>query len=378
MSTLTIPPGRSPEIIRRVAADPTDREATEILYRDNRPLLRKYASIYSNYTNGKSVDFCDLEQAGFLGLVAAACRWDESRGAWSTVASVWIRSFVRLAAHDADLITLSRNVRHERPNDLDVRRAMAAPSPLPTDRGSDAVLAPEPETEPDEPDPRFDLLRAALDGLLPAERNTIARRYGFDGHEPMSFQDIAQELGISNTAVCANHKRGIARLRIYLDDPSKIPPPLPDFNVPAIRNLLDQFPPRDREVIILHHGLDGQDPLSFRQIARRRGLAATTVGTHYARVLDRLRECLVDPSRIPPHPISFDDPAVRAALDRLQARDQDMIRTHYGLNGDPPVPLAEMARLVGLPKSTVADRCRCAMRNLRNKIRKLREEVTDG
>ena len=68
------------------------------LYAKNIGLLVWWARYYVPVLQGRAaVDFDDLTQAGFLGLVEAAQTFDSSKGAWSTWASLYIRKAMQEA-----------------------------------------------------------------------------------------------------------------------------------------------------------------------------------------------------------------------------------------------------------------------------------------
>lgn len=73
-----------------------DRSKLLELYTQNRGLLVQLARRYVRIDPG-GCDLDDLIQAGFLGLVEAADRWEPARGAWSNIATLCIQKHMRAA-----------------------------------------------------------------------------------------------------------------------------------------------------------------------------------------------------------------------------------------------------------------------------------------
>lgn len=70
-----------------------NRQAAQDLCIKNKALVDKYANAYlKKYGNG--LDFEDLEQVGFIGLLKAAERFNTSAGAFSTYAVYWIKQAI--------------------------------------------------------------------------------------------------------------------------------------------------------------------------------------------------------------------------------------------------------------------------------------------
>lgn len=71
-----------------------NRQARQDICIKNKLLVDKYVNAYLNYF-GNRLDFEDLEQAGFIGLIKAAERFDiEKDSAFSTYAVFWIRQSI--------------------------------------------------------------------------------------------------------------------------------------------------------------------------------------------------------------------------------------------------------------------------------------------
>jgi RNA polymerase sigma factor (sigma-70 family) len=56
-------------------------------------------------------------------------------------------------------------------------------------------------------------LSTALSNLRPREQEVIVRLYGLDGHEPETYNSIANTLGVSRDRVAQTHDGALDRLR---------------------------------------------------------------------------------------------------------------------------------------------------------------------
>jgi len=241
-------PAEERELARR--KDLGDEGAKQRLIESN---LRLVMSITRNYTRAE-VPLLDLIQEGNLGLIRAVEKFDYKLGyKLSTYATWWIRqSITRALADQGRTIRLPVHVAEQVRRVMRARRQLAQrlnrdpsneeigkeagfpverveelfelvtdPVSLETPVGDGESLyadliederAESPSALTDS-NARTVELRDALEALEPRMRHVVSRRFGLDGEQPQTLEDLGSELGITRERVRQIETRALRQLR---------------------------------------------------------------------------------------------------------------------------------------------------------------------
>jgi RNA polymerase primary sigma factor len=232
-----------------------DDEARDEMIRSN---LRLVVSIAKRY-QGRGLSFLDLIQEGMLGLIRGVEKFDWRRGfKFSTYGTWWIRQAIGRAIHNhsrtirlpAHLLDRERKVETavralaielgREPTDKEickaakvsirelkqVQEAARAVTSLDVPIGEDGetslgdLVASVPDEAADEiheSDERESLRRAVAD--LPSdERNVLVLRFGLAGNDPMTLQQVADELDSTRDRVRRIERDALTKLADELVD----------------------------------------------------------------------------------------------------------------------------------------------------------------
>jgi RNA polymerase sigma factor (sigma-70 family) len=244
--------------------------AQEFLLRAHSGLICMIARYYARMAG--AMEFEDLQQEGKLGLLKAIRKYDPERGTrLTTMAYPWIRQAIRRAIdRQAEIIRTPTHVGAEG------RAPKVVSLDYPVGECQDTLLHEILPAEGDLEDDTIDRLMAmvlpanvaaAFDCLSEYQRVVITLRFGLDGFEPCSHDQIAAELGTSQRHSCRIEQTALRALRDQLNVPE--PEAVPRRAPSAVLAITDEERATIRQLAA--EGLTGPE------IARRVGRSTRRV-----------------------------------------------------------------------------------------------------
>ena len=228
-----------------------DLAAKEQLVNSNLRLVISNARKYQ----GLDLPLLDLIQEGILGLIRAAEKFDYRRGyKFSTYATFWIReSIQRGIANRARTIRIPVHIgQRERRIDRAHRELTAKLGREPTDE-------------------------------------EVAEAAQLSLREVQDARDAARVVTSLDRPVGEEEETPLGAL---LESGERTPDEEVEISLrqDAVRHALDRLPEREREVVRLRYGIDGDDPTPLREAGRRLGISAEEVRRLERRALEELAE----------------------------------------------------------------------------------------
>jgi RNA polymerase primary sigma factor len=228
-----------------------DLAAKEQLVNSNLRLVISNARKYQ----GLDLPLLDLIQEGILGLIRAAEKFDYRRGyKFSTYATFWIREAIqRGIANRARTIRIPVHIgQRERRIDRAHRELTAKLGRDPTDE-------------------------------------EVAQAANLNVREVREARQAARVVTSLDRPVGEEEETPLGAL---LESGERTPEEEVEISLrqDAVRHALDRLPEREREVVRLRYGIDGDDPTPLREAGRRLGISAEEVRRLERRALEELAE----------------------------------------------------------------------------------------
>ena len=190
--------------------------AREQLVKSNMRLVLKVANDYKWF----GMDFEDIVSNGTIGLLKAIEMFDPEKGGFSACASAYINKYIRMGFDKYRAIHVKRYDRM-----TSEERSVSVAESLNEKIGNgDTEFAESLEADCPTPCERValdDSVRAmleAMDRVLDSREKSIVRaRYGLDGNESMTLEEIAGRMNCTRERVRQLEKIAIGKIREYVE-----------------------------------------------------------------------------------------------------------------------------------------------------------------
>ena len=192
--------------------------------------------------------------------------------------------------------------------------------------------------------PRFDpqeisQAQAIYDQLEGPDRELIARRFGFDGHQPHTYKEVGAVFGYGTSRTAYQIRRLIANESDDKFQGASLQP----SELAQAQAIYDQLEGADRELIARRFAFDGHDRHTYKEVGAVFGYSTNWAQRQTKRLIvgksvNKNRGARLQPSELT---------QAQAIYDQLEGSDQDLIARRFGFDGHGPHTYKEMGAVFG-------------------------------
>ena len=197
--------------------------------------------------------------------------------------------------------------------------------------------------------------QAIYDQLEGPDRDLIARRFGFDGHDPHTYKEIGAMFGYSTNWARRRTRRLIANEPVDKQRGGRFNP----SELVQAQAIYDQLEGQDQDLIARRFGLDGHDPHTYKEIGAMFGYSTNWARRRTRRLIanesaDKRRGARFKPSELV---------QAQTIYDQLEGQDQDLIARRFGFDGYQSHTHKEIGAVFGYSTSWAENRTRRLIAN---------------